>query len=85
MAARRRRGKKRLTLRQKLLVVSLVSMGIASAVSYTLAAFDHDTASDVTIALIGLFGAGYTAYVTADTFDHNSINKYGKADADGDE
>lgn len=85
MAARRRRGKKRLTLRQKLLVVSLVAMGIASAVSYTLSAFDHDTASDVTIALIGLFGVGYSAYVTADTFDHNSINKYGKADADGDE
>lgn len=70
-------SKKRLTLRQRLLIGGFVVGGLCIAASYALAFLGMDTNSEVTITVAGSVFAIYSAYVAADTMDHNSLNKYG--------
>lgn len=68
---------KRMTLRQRLLTFGCIATWICIAQSYILAYMGMETNADVTVAVITLFGGMYVAYVSADTMDHNSLNKYG--------
>ena len=75
--AKKRKKKKELTLRQRLLICGIACMIICAQESYLLSAFDKDPVTEVTVAIITVFGGMYVAYVSADTMDHNSLNKYG--------
>lgn len=74
---KKRKKRKELTLRQRLLIGGFVVGGLCIACSYVLAFLGLDTNSEVTITVAGSVFAIYSAYVAADTMDHNSLNKYG--------
>lgn len=74
---KKRNKRKELTLRQRLLIGGFVVGGMCIAASYVLAFLGLDTNSEVTITVAGSVFAIYSAYVAADTMDHNSLNKYG--------
>lgn len=68
---------KKMTLRKRLLIGGFVVGGLCIACSFVLAFLGLDTNSEVTVTVAGGVIAIYSAYVAADTMDHNSLNKYG--------
>lgn len=68
---------KKLTLRQRLLIGGFIVGGACVALSYVLAFLGLDPNADVTITVAGGVMTIYSAYLAADTMDHNSLNKYG--------
>ena len=74
--------KKRKTLRQWLLIEGGLVSVACIVCSYVLAFLQLDTNAEVTLGAVGIFGGIYTAYLSADTMDHNSANKYGRKNDD---
>lgn len=70
-------NKKKIEFSKKLVTWALIATSFCVCTSYTLAFFDHDVCSDITVAVASACIAIAVAYEAKSYGEKNSRNKYG--------